>query len=31
MGFLVGNKLTDVIITDIDVSLFNVNINMSMK
>ena len=25
MGFLVDDKLTDVVISDVDVSLFNVN------
>ena len=31
MGFLVEDKLADVIIPDVDVSLFNVNMNTGMK
>ena len=31
MGFLVNDKLADVIIPDVDVSLLNVNINTVMK
>ena len=31
MGFLVNDKLADVIIPDVDVSLLNVNRNTGMK
>ena len=31
MGFLVNDKLADVIIPDVDVSLLNVNVNTVMK